>query len=94
MKNLSDEQIDEMAKMESNRLTKVEIWILGSLAHLGLLKWFRNSKQKGVNWQFATDYARIKLKHLCSLIYFSALQTNSVNLTKQITNNETERLYK
>ena len=35
---LSDEQKDEMARLESERLTKVEIWILGSLAHLGLLK--------------------------------------------------------
>ena len=36
--NLSDKQKDEMARLESERLTKVEIWILGSLAHLGLLK--------------------------------------------------------
>lgn len=36
--SLSDEQKDELTRLESNRLTKVEIWILGSLAHLGLLK--------------------------------------------------------
>ena len=36
--NLSDEQKDEMTRLESNRLTKVEIWILGSLAYLGILK--------------------------------------------------------
>ena len=38
IQNLTDEQKDEIAKLESERLTKVEIWILGSLAHLGLLK--------------------------------------------------------
>ena len=34
----SEEQKDEMTKQESARLTKVEVWILGSLAHFGLLK--------------------------------------------------------
>lgn len=34
----SDEQKDEMTKQEKERLTRVEVWILGSLAHLGLLQ--------------------------------------------------------
>ena len=34
----SDEQKDEMTKQESERLTKIEVWILGSLANLGLLQ--------------------------------------------------------
>lgn len=34
----SDDQKDEMAKQESDRLMRVEVWILGSLAHLGMLK--------------------------------------------------------
>jgi len=35
-------------------------------------KWHcdRNSKQKGVDWQFTTDDARIKLKHLYPIINF------------------------
>ena len=37
-----------------------------------LAKWHcdRNSKQKGVDWQFTTDDARIKLKHLYPIINF------------------------
>lgn len=34
----SEELKDEMTKLESDRLTKVEVWILGALAHLGMLK--------------------------------------------------------
>ena len=37
-----------------------------------LEKWHtdRNAKQKGVNWQFTTDDARIKLKHLYPIVTF------------------------
>ena len=37
-----------------------------------LEKWHtdRNAKQKGVNWQFTTDDARIKLKHLYPIVIF------------------------
>ena len=37
-----------------------------------LEKWHtdRNTRQKGVNWQFTTDDARIKLKHLYPLVTF------------------------
>jgi hypothetical protein len=37
-----------------------------------LEKWHcdRNSRQKGVDWQFTTDDARIKLKHLYPIINF------------------------
>lgn len=37
-----------------------------------LAKWHcdRNAKQKGVDWQFTTDDARIKLKHLYPIINF------------------------
>ena len=37
-----------------------------------LQKWHtdRNTRQKGVNWQFTTDDARIKLKHLYPLVTF------------------------
>lgn len=34
----TDEQKDIMVKQETNRMTKVEVRILGSLAYLGLLK--------------------------------------------------------
>lgn len=34
----TEEEKDALVKQEENRLTKVEVWILGSLAHLGLLK--------------------------------------------------------
>lgn len=34
----SDEQKDVMARQESDRLTRVEVWILGALAYWGLLK--------------------------------------------------------
>lgn len=33
-----DEQKDEMAKRESDRLTEVEVWILGCLAYWGMLE--------------------------------------------------------
>ena len=33
-----DEQKDEMAKHEANRLTEVEVWILGCLAYWGMLE--------------------------------------------------------
>ena len=37
-----------------------------------LEKWHtdRNSKQKGVDWQFTTDDARVKLKHLYPIVTF------------------------
>ena len=37
-----------------------------------LEKWHtdRNERQKGVNWQFTTDDARIKLKHLYPVVTF------------------------
>lgn len=31
----------------------------------------RNSKQKGINWQFTTDDARVKLKHLYPVLEFN-----------------------
>lgn len=34
----TEEEKEALVKQEENRLTKVEVWILGSLAHLGLLK--------------------------------------------------------
>ena len=34
----SEEEKDDMVKQEENRLTKAEVWTLGALAHLGLLK--------------------------------------------------------
>ena len=36
--NGSDEEKDEMTKRESNRLTEVEVWILGCLAYWGMLE--------------------------------------------------------
>lgn len=33
-----DEQKDEMAKREADRLTEVEVWILGCLAYWGMLE--------------------------------------------------------
>ena len=36
--NRSDEEKDEMTKRESNRLTEVEVWILGCLAYWGMLE--------------------------------------------------------
>lgn len=35
---LPNEEIERLVQQETNRLTEVEIWILGALAHLGLLK--------------------------------------------------------
>ena len=35
---LPDEELDRLVQQENNRLTEVEIWILGALAHMGLLK--------------------------------------------------------
>lgn len=35
---LSVQGIDALVKLESDRLKVVEVWILGTLAHLGLLK--------------------------------------------------------
>ncbi len=34
----TEEEKDALVKQEENQLTKVEVWILGSLAHMGLLK--------------------------------------------------------
>lgn len=34
----SEEEKDDMAKQETDRLTEAEVWTLGALAHLGLLK--------------------------------------------------------
>ena len=34
----SDEQKDEMVQQESDRLKRVEVWLLGALAYWGLLK--------------------------------------------------------
>ena len=35
---LPDEELDRQVQQENNRLTEVEIWILGALAHWGLLR--------------------------------------------------------
>lgn len=37
-----------------------------------LEKWHtdRNTKQNGVDWQFTTDDARVKLKHLYPIVTF------------------------
>ncbi len=44
-----------------------------------LLAWDkeRNSNQKSVNWQFKTNDARIKLKHLYPILNFKMLQDTS-----------------
>lgn len=34
----SEEEKDDRVKQETDRLTKAEVWTLGALAHLGLLK--------------------------------------------------------
>ena len=46
-----------------------------------LEKWHtdRNAMQKGVDWQFTTDDARIKLKHLYPIVTFQTLQTTSIS---------------
>lgn len=47
---------------------------IGNLEDLNseLEKWHtdRNARQKGVNWQFTTDDARIKFKHLYPIVTF------------------------
>ena len=35
---LPNDEIERLVQQENNRLTEVEIWILGALAHLGLLR--------------------------------------------------------
>lgn len=36
--DISEEEKDRMVKQERDRLTEVEVWTLGALAHLGWLK--------------------------------------------------------
>ena len=35
---LPNEEIERMVQQENNRLTEIEIWILGAMAHWGVLK--------------------------------------------------------
>ena len=61
----------ELAALTKQCLGKRRIDIIEELND-ELEKWHtdRNAKQKGVNWQFTTDDARIKLKHLYPLVTF------------------------
>ena len=36
--NLADDEIERLVEKENNSLTEVEVWILGTLAYLGVLK--------------------------------------------------------
>ena len=61
----------ELAALTKQCLGKRRIDSLEDL-NSELEKWHtdRNTRQKGVNWQFTTDDARIKLKHLYPLVTF------------------------
>ena len=61
----------ELAALSKQCLGKRRIDNLEDL-NSELEKWHtdRNSKQKGVDWQFTTDDARIKLKHLYPIVTF------------------------
>ena len=66
----------DIAEIELAALTKQCLGKrrIGSLEDLNdeLKRWHtdRNAKQKGVNWQFTTEDARIKLKHLYPIVTF------------------------
>ena len=66
----------DIAEIELAALTKQCLGKrrIGNLEDLNneLEKWHtdRNTRPKGVNWQFTTDDARIKLKHLYPLVTF------------------------
>ena len=61
----------ELAALTTQCLGKRRIDNLEDLNN-ELDKWHtdRNTRQKGVNWQFTTDDARIKLKYLYPLVTF------------------------
>ena len=63
----------ELAALTKQRLGRRRIDCLEVL-NSELEKWHtdRNEKQKGVDWQFKAEDARIKLKHLYSIILVSA----------------------